>query len=183
MPTRKIISNGVDESISGGYIHLNAAEHRGNKPETHRLARRTRNPPRPRKAKASSGIDRPRKGKTISQMPFARGASRKSTRPGGSWEMPTQEELHQFLRAWYLHSRFEGRDGPVWGRDYSMVVTLSHMEQLERYGETWISRHESRTANPIKYDSSLRILNADAPPTEIPRATPSLGRIIHGQAW
>ena len=97
--------------------------------------------------------------------------------------MPTQEELHQFLRAWYLHSRFEGRDGPVWGRDYSMVVTLSHMEQLELYGETWISRHESRTANPIKYDSSLRILNADAPPTEIPRTTPSLGRIIHGQAW
>lgn len=61
------------------YSSLNAAEHRGNKPETHRLARRTRNPPRPRKAKASSGIDRPRKGKMISQMPFARGASKKST--------------------------------------------------------------------------------------------------------
>lgn len=68
------------------YSSLNAAEHRGNKPETHRLARRTRNPPRPRKAKASSGIDRPRKGKTISQMPFARGASKKSTnKPRKPW--------------------------------------------------------------------------------------------------
>ena len=97
--------------------------------------------------------------------------------------MPTESELHSFLRDWYLHSRFEGRNGAVWGNDYSMIVTRSAMEQLELHGVAWISRHESRTANPIKYDTNLKILNADAPPTEIARTTPSLGRIIHGKAW
>lgn len=86
------------------YSSLNAAEHRGNKPETHRLARRTRNPPRPRKAKASSGIDRPRKGKTISQMPFARGASKKSTGESMNTSPRAREEsmptLFEFAAMW-----------------------------------------------------------------------------------
>jgi hypothetical protein len=97
--------------------------------------------------------------------------------------LPTFEELREFLRAWYLHSRFEGRDGPIWGADYSGEIVRSAMEYLEIHGHAFIGRYESRTANPIKYDTQLKILNADAPPTETHRVAPSIGRIIHGQAW
>lgn len=65
-------------------FYLNAAEQRGNKPETHRLARRTRNPTRPRKAKASSGIDRPRKGKRFLRCPSQEG-HRGSQRTPALW--------------------------------------------------------------------------------------------------
>lgn len=78
------------------YSSLNAAEHRSNKPETHRLARRTRNPPRPRKAKASSGIDRPRKGKTISQMRLETGASKKSTNTSPRAREESMPDLGEF---------------------------------------------------------------------------------------
>lgn len=100
-----------------------------------------------------------------------------------SVDLPTRDTLRAFLREWYLHSRFEGRDGVAWGANYSGVVVDSHMEQLDRYGETWISMYEARSGKPIKYDRTLKILNEDAPPPQIQRQAPNIGRIIHGQAW
>lgn len=97
--------------------------------------------------------------------------------------LPSADCVREFLREWYLHSRFEGRDGPVWGANYSGVVIESKIEQLALYGEAWISMYESRTGKPIKFDRSLNILNADQPPPQIQRTPASIGRIIHGQAW
>lgn len=97
--------------------------------------------------------------------------------------MPSTDEMRAFLREWYLHSRFEGRDGPAWGGDYSGIVVMSHLDELKRNGHGWISMYESRTGKPIKYDATLSILNADVPPPQIQRVAPSIGRIIHGQAW
>lgn len=97
--------------------------------------------------------------------------------------LPTRDELREFLREWYLHSRFEGRDGPAWGPDYSGTVVESKLEQLGLYGEAGISMYESRTGKPIKFNGKLEIMNADAPPPQIQRQAPSIGRVIHGQAW
>lgn len=35
----------------------------------------------------------------------------------GMISLTDPEDLRAFLREWYLHSRFEGRDEPAWGRD------------------------------------------------------------------
>ncbi len=96
---------------------------------------------------------------------------------------PSADSVREFLREWYLHSRFEGRDGPIWGANYSGLVVESKLEQLELYGEAGISMYESRTGKPIKFNGKLEILNADAPPPQIQRVPASIGRIIHGQAW
>lgn len=97
--------------------------------------------------------------------------------------LPTHKAMKDFLRGLYMYSRFEGRDGPIWGRNYSDVIVESRLQELLEFGVSWVSRYESRTANPIKFDSSLTILNPDAPNTELPQSAPSIGRIIHGQAW
>lgn len=97
--------------------------------------------------------------------------------------MPTYDEMRAFLREWYLHSRFEGRDGPVWGEDYSGLLVQARLDSLKAQGVAWIGPYESRTGKAIKFDAQFRILNADAPPPQIQKVAPSLGRIIHGQAW
>ncbi|WP_341667377.1 hypothetical protein [Alcaligenes sp. SDU_A2] len=97
--------------------------------------------------------------------------------------MPRKENIRALLKEWYLHSRFEGRDGPVWGANYSTLIVESVSRDLESYGVSGISMYESRTGKPIKFGRNLSILNADEPPPQIQRKPASIGRIIHGQAW
>lgn len=97
--------------------------------------------------------------------------------------MPTTKELKDFLREWYLHSRFEGRDGSSWGVNYSDSVVSSSLDQLRNTGVGMISMYESRTGKPIEFDAGLKILNEDAPPPQIQARPSSIGRVIHGQAW
>ena len=97
--------------------------------------------------------------------------------------MPTSSEMRAFLREWYLHSRFEGRDDHGYPAGYSEAVVQSSIGQLRQTGTGWISMYESRTGKPIEFDAGLNILNADAPPPQIQARPSSIGRIVHGQAW
>lgn len=69
--------------------------------------------------------------------------------------MPTYEAFYGFLKKHYRHDRFEGRNGNVWGQDYSHIVAKSSYKTLEAMGSGVISRHESNTGEPIHYDKSL----------------------------
>ena len=98
--------------------------------------------------------------------------------------MVNAQQLRAFLREWYLHSRFEGRDGANgWPNDYSETIVQHDLEHLQKYGTSMISMYESRTGKPIRYDANLRILNADEPPPQIQAKSGSLTRIYHGNAW
>jgi hypothetical protein len=76
--------------------------------------------------------------------------------------LPTPEALREFLRARYRHDRFEGRDGPVWGANYSGLIIDGYMEILQATGSAWIGRHESNNGSAIKFDASLAILVDDS---------------------
>ena len=95
--------------------------------------------------------------------------------------LPSFEQMYDFLRSYYLHSRFEGRNGE-WpkgcpeGGTYAEVVTRGHLEYLAEHGTGWISMYESRLGTAIKYDRTLTILNADAPPGQIQRQA---GHLTH----
>lgn len=70
-------------------------------------------------------------------------------------DMPTYEAFYAFLKKHYRHERFEGRNGKVWGEDYSHVVARSSYEMLKATGSGVISRHESNSGEPVSYDQSL----------------------------
>lgn len=98
--------------------------------------------------------------------------------------MVNAQQLRAFLREWYLHSRFEGRDGANgWPKDYSDCVVKSTMHMLESFGVGRISMFESRTGKPIEFDEDLNILNADVPSPQIQAKSGSLTKIYHGQHW
>jgi hypothetical protein len=88
------------------------------------------------------------------------------------------EEVYAFLRESYLHSRFEGRNGPVWGADYSQAVARSAHQHLEQFGEGFVSVYECRLGRPIKYDANLTILNPDEPPAQIQRRAGHLTHLL-----
>lgn len=88
------------------------------------------------------------------------------------------------MREWYLHSRFEGRDGVTgWPKDYSEEIVKHALEDLEKHGKSLIGMYESRTGKRIEFDADLRILNADEPPPQIQAFSVNLTRIYHGNNW
>jgi hypothetical protein len=97
--------------------------------------------------------------------------------------MPSFDELYEFLKSYYLHSRFEGRNGAGWDDDYSQIVTKSAYEYLELHGIGWISMYESRTATAIKYNQELEILNPDEAPGQIQKKAGRLTSILGSSAW
>lgn len=74
----------------------------------------------------------------------------------------TPEALREFLRVRYRHDRFEGRDGPVWGINYSGVIVDSYLKTLQSAGSAWIGQYESNNGFAIKFDASLAILVDDS---------------------
>lgn len=98
--------------------------------------------------------------------------------------MVNAQQLRAFLGEWYLHSRFEGRDGVNgWPNDYSETIVQHAIEDLENHGKSLIGMYESRTGKRIEFDSDLKILNADEAPPQIQAQHGSLARIYHGNAW
>lgn len=97
--------------------------------------------------------------------------------------MPTFEEFYQFLKSYYLHSRFEARNTEGWGSDYSLCVAKSHYETLERDGVGLISMYESRTATVVKYNQQLEIINPDEPLGQIQKKAGRLSSILGSSAW
>lgn len=73
--------------------------------------------------------------------------------------MATKQEIREFLRREYKHERFEGRDGAVWGGDYSEHIVEGYVTDLAAYGNGFISRHESVRGQPVKFDAELNILS------------------------
>lgn len=69
--------------------------------------------------------------------------------------------LYKFLKGMYKHSRFKGRNGLVWGSEYSKKIEQHHRESLEKYGVSYISRHESSTNQLICFYLDLTIKNSD----------------------
>lgn len=92
--------------------------------------------------------------------------------------MPTYEDFYQFLKSYYLHSRFEARNIEGWGSDYSHRVAKSHYKTLERDGVGFISMYESRTATVVKYNQQLEIINPDEPLGQIQKKAGRLTSIL-----
>lgn len=76
----------------------------------------------------------------------------------------TLDQMYAFLRQHYRHDRFEGRVG--WPSDgftsYPVAVAQGRLDYLRTHGVGRISRHESRTGLPIKFDGALRIIDDGA---------------------
>jgi hypothetical protein len=98
-----------------------------------------------------------------------------------SLPMPSAEQLKTFLREYYLHSRFEGRDSPVWGNDYSDVVTESTRQSLEGRGITCVSMYDCNRGRAVWFDRSLTVLNPDEAPAQVQKQPGNLTH-IYGQA-
>lgn len=81
--------------------------------------------------------------------------------------MKTFQEFYDFLRSYYLHSRFEGSDMVTAFPDYAETVTKSSMAQVEQTGKGFISLYECRLGRTIIFDGNLNILNPDEPPAQI----------------
>jgi len=95
--------------------------------------------------------------------------------------MPTLEELKKFLTEYYLHSRFLGRDGPVWGNNYSDIVTNSTLESLDKYGISCVSMYDCNRGRVVWFDRSLTVLNPDEAPAQIQKHPGNLTH-IYGQS-
>lgn len=52
----------------------------------------------------------------------------------------------EFLDKYMRHDRYKGR-----GDDYAAAVLESHESDIDKFGNTLISRHESRTGETIWY--------------------------------
>lgn len=59
--------------------------------------------------------------------------------------------LEAFLDAYYKHDRYKGRDGEVWGKDYSAHILASAREHLSNYGFVVIGHYESRTGDTVAW--------------------------------
>lgn len=75
--------------------------------------------------------------------------------------MPSFDQMYAFLKQWYKHDRFEGRNGD-WCPNYSSIVTQSGLDHITKYGYGCISRHESVTGQAIFFNKQLQdITNTD----------------------
>lgn len=98
-----------------------------------------------------------------------------------SLPMPTHKALKSFLREYYLHSRFEGRDGPVWGNDYSDIVTTSTAESLQLNAISCVSMYDCNRGRAVWFGRDLTVLNPDDAPAQIQRQPGNLTH-IYGQS-
>ena len=60
-----------------------------------------------------------------------------------------REKMRIFLREKYKHDRFEGRDGHIWGADYSDHIVSCALDDLRLYGQSRVCRHDSVTGEQI----------------------------------
>ncbi|WP_427183651.1 hypothetical protein ACL598_17755 [Bordetella bronchialis] len=101
--------------------------------------------------------------------------------PDESMPLPSFEATKSFLREYYLHSRFEGRDGPIWGNDYSDVVTRSTLEHLSQHAITCVSMYDCNRGRAVWFGRSLTVLNPDDAPAQIQKQPGNLTH-IYGQS-
>ncbi|EJO27582.1 hypothetical protein [Achromobacter marplatensis] len=95
--------------------------------------------------------------------------------------MPSFEATKAFLREYYLHSRFEGRDGPAWWPDYSDTVTRGTLEHLSKYAITCVSMYDCNRGRAVWFGRTLTVLNPDDAPAQIQKQPGNLTH-IYGQS-
>jgi len=72
--------------------------------------------------------------------------------------MVTFEELYDFIKQHRLHSRFEARnDDKFRGQDYTKRVVQDYMDDLVKYGRSYMTRHEHNLGRGFKFDADLNI--------------------------
>lgn len=72
--------------------------------------------------------------------------------------LPTLEQVYEVLKNNYKPTRFEDRDGTVWGEDYSLRVARSRLEDLEKYGKAFVSQHEDRLGEGFSFGPDLVVI-------------------------
>ena len=76
-------------------------------------------------------------------------------------KLPTLEDLYDFLDKNYKPDRFASRDGWFEGVKYSKQLTQAYLEDLEKKGESLISRNESVTGKAIRFNANLEIIEGE----------------------
>ncbi|MBL5885647.1 hypothetical protein L6R44_10640 [Enterobacter cloacae complex sp. ECC445] len=72
--------------------------------------------------------------------------------------LPDFQQVYDFLKKHYKPSRFEERNGDIWGYDYSRRLTRSAIEDLDKYGKSYVSRFEDRAGDGFAFGRDLVIL-------------------------
>ncbi|MCK0450800.1 MULTISPECIES: hypothetical protein [Enterobacteriaceae] len=68
------------------------------------------------------------------------------------------EHVYALLKANCKPDRFDGRDGPVWGQEYSWNLAKDRLQDLEKYGKAYVSRHEDRMGEGFSFGPDLLII-------------------------
>ncbi|UTL37986.1 hypothetical protein [Salmonella enterica] len=80
----------------------------------------------------------------------------------GSCAAPSAKGDDKFITTDYLQQcqpdRFDGRDGPVWGQEYSWNLAKDRLQDLEKYGKAYVSRHEDRMGEGFSFGPDLLII-------------------------
>ena len=67
------------------------------------------------------------------------------------------DALYQFLRSQYRTDSFEGRNGSVWGSDYSKGLTEHHLDKLHLNGFSSIPANASASGAVVWFDGQLAV--------------------------
>ncbi|ENH3412331.1 hypothetical protein ABWC92_004624 [Escherichia coli] len=68
---------------------------------------------------------------------------------------PEFQQVYDFLKTHYKPSRFEERNGEIWGYDYSRRITRNALEDLKKYGKSFVSRFEDRAGEGFSFGREL----------------------------
>ncbi|ENL0204410.1 hypothetical protein ACE21V_002139 [Salmonella enterica] len=72
--------------------------------------------------------------------------------------LPTLEQVYALLKANYKPARFADRDGEIWGHEYSWNLARSSLQDLEKYGKSYVSKHSDRMGDGFSFGPDLVII-------------------------
>lgn len=75
-----------------------------------------------------------------------------------STELPTLERVYALLKDNYKPARFADRDGEIWGHEYSWNLAKSSLQDLEKYGKSYVSKHSDRMGDGFSFGPDLVII-------------------------
>lgn len=73
-------------------------------------------------------------------------------------QLPTLQHVYALMKANYKPGRFEGRNGTEWGQEYSWNLAKDRLQDLEKYGKAYVSRHEDRMGEGFSFGPDLVII-------------------------
>ena len=63
--------------------------------------------------------------------------------------------VEDFLDKYYKHDRYKGRNGLIWGNDYSNPILKTAINDFLEYGWCIISKHDSNTGRVVSFYGEL----------------------------